>query len=188
MPAHDEFALDVIRRWPDVARVAAYNVLLAHGAPDQLDDQAVRWDGLGPWKRVVVCAEDDDDDPDDVVESVIDATIPDDALRVVGDIADDWHVNVEDDGEVSVRGPDLKTNALTLNVVYRMVHDGLTPEEARERRALQLAEMREGRPPDDVDELHFAADAPHGEPSTITPHVATPPVAAERRDEVGNSS
>jgi hypothetical protein len=188
MPAHDQFALDVIRRWPDVAREAAYNVLLAHGAPDQLDDGAVRWDGLGPWKRVVVCAEDDDDDPDDIVESVIDATIPDAARATVDEIAADWHVRIEDDGELSVRGPDLKTNVLTLNVVHCMVHDALTPEQGRERRALQLAEMREGHPPDDVDELHFAADAPHGEPTTITPHRADDAVAAPRHDEVGNSS
>ena len=51
-----EYALDVIRSWPDAAREAAYNVLVAHGAPDVLEDRAVRWDGLGPWKRVVVCA------------------------------------------------------------------------------------------------------------------------------------
>jgi hypothetical protein len=184
----DRFALDVIRHWPDVAREAAYNVLLAHGAPDHLDDGAVQWDGVGPWKRVVVCAEDDDDDPDDVVESVIDATIPDAARAAVDEIAPDWHVQVEDDGELSVRGPDLKTNALTLNVVHRMVHDGLTPEQARGRRAVQLAELRDGRPPDDIDELHFAADAPHGEPQTITPRRPADAVAARRHDEVGKSS
>ena len=188
MHEHDRFALDVVRSWPDVAREAAYNVLLAHGAPDHLDDGAVQWDGLGPWKRVVVCAEDDDDDPADVVESVIDTTIPESARDAVDEIAADWHVQVEDDGELSVRGPDLKTNVLTLNVVHCMVHDGLTPEQARERRVLQLAELRDGRPPDDVDELHFAADAPHGEPQTITPHPPTDAVAAVRRDEVGNSS
>ena len=87
-----------------------------------------------------------------------------------------------------MRGPDLKTNVLTLNVVHCMVHDGLTAEQARERRALQLAELREGHPPDDVDELHFAADAPHGEPSTITAHRPADTVAAERRHEVGSGS
>ncbi len=87
-----------------------------------------------------------------------------------------------------MRGPDLKTNVLTLNVVHCMVHDGLTAEQARERRALQLAELREGHPPDDIDELHFVADAPHGEPSTITPHRPTDAVAAQRHDELGNSS
>ena len=188
MPEQDRFALDVIRQWPDVAREAAYNVLLAHGAPDQLDDGAVQWDGLGPWKRVVVCARDDDGDPDDVVESVIDATIPDAARGAVDEVAADWHLHIEDDGELAVRGPDLKCNVLTLNVVHSMVHDGLSPEQARERRALQLAELRSGRPPDDVDELHFAADAPHGEPSTITPHRPADVVAAERRDEIGNTS
>ena len=188
MPEQHQFALDVIRRWPDVAREAAYNVLLAHGAPDRLDDAAVQWDGLGPWKRVVVCAEDDDDDPDDVVESVIDVTLPESVRAAVDEIAADWHVHVEDDGELAVRGPDLKTNVLTLNVVHCMVRDGLTPEQARERRALQLAEMREGRPPDDVDELHFAADAPHGEPQTMTPYTPASVVAAEHRDELGNSS
>jgi hypothetical protein len=188
MAEQDRFALDVIRQWPDVAREAAYNVLLAHGAPDHLDDDAVRWDDVGPWKRVVVCADDDDDDPSDVVESVIDATIPDSARDAVGEIASDWHVHVEDDGELAVRGPDLKTNVLTLNVVHCMVHDGLTPEQARERRALQLAELRDGHPPDDVDELHFVADAPHGEPQTITPHAPGDVVAAEHRDEVGNST
>ena len=134
-----------------------------------LDDDAVRWDGLGPWKRVVVCAEDDDDDPDDVVESVIDVTIPE---AVTGRRRRDrrrWHVHVEDDGELAVRGPDLKINAITLNVVHGMVHDGLTPAGPRASRPA-LADLRDGRPPDDADELHFAADAPHGEPSTITAH------------------
>lgn len=188
MAEQDKFALDVIRGWPDAAREAAYNVLLAHGAPDQLDAGAVQWDGLGPWKRVVVCAEDEDDDPDDVVESVIDVAIPESVRAAVDEIVADWHVHVEDDGELAVRGPDLKTNVLTLNVVHSIVHDGLTAEQARERRALQLAELREGRPPDDIDELHFAADAPHGEPQTITPHHSTDSVAAVRRDEVGNQS
>jgi hypothetical protein len=188
MPEQDRFALDVIRRWPDVARQAAYNVLLAHGAPDHLDDGAVQWDGVGPWKRVVVCAEDDDNDPDDVVESVIDATIPASAQDAVGEVAVDWHVHVEDDGELAVRGPDLKTNVLTMNIVHAIAHDGLTAEQARERRAMQLAELREGRPPDDIDELHFAADAPHGEPQTLTPHHQRGAVAAHRQDEVGNTS
>jgi hypothetical protein len=188
MAEQDRFALDVIRRWPGVAREAAYNVLLAHGAPDHLDDDAVRWDGVGCWKRVVVCAGAEDDDPDDVVESVIDATIPEEARDAVEEIAGDWHVHVEDDGELAVRGPDLKANVLTLNVVHCMVHDGLTPEQARERRALQLAELRDGRPPDDIDELHFAAEAPHGEPQTMTAHAQRDVVAAEYSDEVGNST
>ena len=160
----------------------------AHGAPDRLDDDAVRWDGVGPWKRVVVCAEDDDDDPDDVVESVIDATIPEAARDAIAEIAADWRVHVEDDGELAVRGPDLKINVLTLNVVHCMVHDGLTPEQARERRARQLAELRDGRPPADVDELHFAADAPHGEPQTITPHHSVDVVAGDIAIEVGKKS
>ena len=75
-PQGRPFALDVIRPWPDVAREAAYQVILVHGPPDVVDERSLRWDGLGPWKRVVVCADDGDDDPDDVIESVIDATIP----------------------------------------------------------------------------------------------------------------
>jgi hypothetical protein len=107
---------------------------------------------------------------------------------VVDEVAEEWHVHMEDDGELAVRGPDLKCNVLTLNVVHSMIHDGLTAEQARERRALQLTELRAGHPPDDVDELHFAADAPHGEPSTITPHRPADTVAAERRDDVDNTS
>src|SRR3954463_12072461 len=93
-------ALDVIRHWPDVAREAGLQVLQAHGAPDELDDGWLQWDQLGPWKRVVVCADDDDDDECDVVESVVDARIADDRHAA---IADEWHVRVEDDGEIAVR-------------------------------------------------------------------------------------
>jgi hypothetical protein len=188
MPAPHEFALDVIRSWPDVAREAAYRVLLGHGAPDQLADGSLRWDGLGPWKRVVVCATDDDDDPDDVVESVIEATIPDTRRAAVDEVADEFHVAIEVDGEISVRGPDLKANALTLNIVHDIVVDGLAPERARERRALELAELRRGHAPADVDELHLVDDAPHGEPSTIRSHTDHRPVDGTRHDELGNSS
>ncbi len=169
MSAPHAFALDVIRSWPDVAREAAYNVVLAHGAPDELDEHALRWDGLGPWKRVVVCAADDHDVSGDVVESVVDATVPDDCRATIDEVAGEFHIAVEDDGELSVRGPDLKTNVLTLNVVHAMVAEGLTPDAARERLDQQLTALRRGHPPADAGELHFAADAPHGEPRTITP-------------------
>jgi hypothetical protein len=160
------YALDVIRHWPDAAREAAYGVLVAHGAPEPIGDDGLCWGHLGPWKRVVVCAV---DDADVVVESVIDAEIPEGRRAAVDDVAADFHIAVEDDGELSVRGPDLKTNALTLNIVHAVAYDGLSPEQARARRDRQLAELREGHPPDDVEELHFADDAPHGEPRTITP-------------------
>ena len=163
------------RRHPPVARRRpGGGVQRAAGArrARPLDDDAVRWDGLGPWKRVVVCADgrrrrsrrrrrigDRRHDPRRRRRAAVD------------EIAADWHVHVEDDGELSVRGPDLKTNVADAQRRARAWSTtALTPEQARERRALQLAELREGRPPDDVDELHFAADAPHGEPSTITPH------------------
>jgi hypothetical protein len=164
------YALDVIRHWPDAAREAAYGVLLAHGAPDPVDPGALRWEHLRPWKRVVVCAV---DEPEEVVESVIDAEVPQDRRAAVDAVAGDFHITVEDDGELSVRGPDLKTNVLTLNVVHAIVYDGLSPDDARARRDDQLAALREGHPPDDAEELHFADDAAPGEPRTITPR--TPP-------------
>jgi hypothetical protein len=163
-PRGRPFALDVIRPWPDVAREAAYQVILVHGPPDDLDEQALRWDHLGPWKRVVVCADDGDDDPDDVIESVVEVAIPDERRADVEAIAAEFRVTVEADGEVAVRGPDLHVNAITLNVVHAMVTGELTVQDARERRSRDLADLRDGHPPADADELHFAADAPHGEP------------------------
>jgi hypothetical protein len=166
-PQGRPFALDVIRAWPDVARAAAYTVILVHGPPDDLDEHALRWDHLGPWKRVVVCADDGDDDPDDVIESVIDVTIPADRRPALDEVAAEFRVVVEDDGELSVRGPDLHVNAITLNVVHEMIVHGMRAQQARERRSRDLADLRDGHPPADADELHFADDAPHGEPRTI---------------------
>lgn len=167
-PRRQPFALDVIRPWPEVARRAAHQVILVHGPPDELDDQALRWDHLGPWKRVVVCADDGDDDPDDVIESVIDVDIPAARRAEVDAVAAEFRVTVEADGELAVRGPDLHVNAITLNVVHAMVTEGLTPQEARERRSRDLAGLRDGHPPADADELHFADDAPHGEPRPLS--------------------
>jgi hypothetical protein len=166
-PQGRPFALDVIRSWPDVAREAAYQVILVHGSPDDLDEHSMRWEHLGPWKRVVVCADDGDDDPDDVIESVIDATIPDACRDALDEVAAEFRIAIEGDGELSVTGPDLHVNAITLNVVHDMVTTGLRPQEARERRARDLADLREGHPPADADELHFADDAPHGEPRSL---------------------
>ena len=166
-PEGRPFALDVIRPWPDVAREAAYQVILVHGPPDELEEQSVRWNGLGPWKRVTVCADDGDDDPDDVIESVIDVTIPEARRADVDAVAAEFRVTIEDDGELAVSGPDLHVNAITLNVVHDMVEHGLAPQPARERRARDLADLRDGHPPADADELHFADDAPHGEPRTV---------------------
>jgi hypothetical protein len=163
-PRGRPFALDVIRSWPDVAREAAYQVLLVHGPPDSLDDHSLRWNDLGPWKRVVVCADDGDDDPDDVIESVVDATVPADRRADIDDVAVEFRVTLERDGEISVRGPDLHANAITLNVVHDIATRGLRPLAAREKRSRDLADLRDGHPPADADELHFADDAPHGEP------------------------
>ena len=166
-PRGRPFALDVIRPWPDVAREAAYQVILVHGPPDELDEHALRWDGLGPWKRVVVCADDGDDDPEDVIESVVEVAIPDARRPDVEAIAAEFRVTIEADGELAVRGPDLHVNAITLNVVHAMVTGELTPQTARERRSRDLAALRDGHPPADADELHFVADAPHGEPRPV---------------------
>ncbi len=184
-PRGRPFALDVIRPWPEVAREAAYQVILVHGPPDDLDEHALRWDDLGPWKRVVVCADDGDDDPEDVIESVIDVAIPDERRADVAAIAAEFRVTAEADGELAVRGPDLHVNAITLNVVHAIVTGEITPQEARERRSRDLADLRDGHPPADADELHFAADAPHGEPRPVgsddgieasaAPDAGTPP-------------
>ena len=166
-PRGRPFALDVIRPWPEVAREAAYQVILVHGPPDELDDHSLSWDHLGPWKRVVVCADDGDEDPDDVIESVIEVAIPDERRGAVEEVATEFRVTMEEDGELAVRGPDLHVNAITLNVVHAMVVAGLAPQAARERRSRDLADLRDGHPPADADELHFADDAPHGEPRPV---------------------
>src|SRR5688500_16768935 len=119
-PEGRPFALDVIRPWPDVAREAAYQVILVHGPPDELDEHSVRWNGLGPWKRVTVCADDGDADPDDVIESVIDVAIPAARRADVDAVATEFRVTIEDDGELAVSGPDLHVNAITLNIVHDM--------------------------------------------------------------------
>jgi len=161
------FALDVIRPWPAAAREAAYQVILVHGPPHELDDRSLRWEHLGPWKRVVVCADDGDDDPDDVIQSVIDASIPDACRPALDEVSAEFRITIDDDGELSVTGPDLHVNAITLNVVHDMVTSGLPPQAARERWARDLADLRDGHPPADADELHFADDAPHGEPRSL---------------------
>jgi hypothetical protein len=168
-PQGRPFALDVIRPWPEVARQAAYQVILVHGPPDSLDEHSLRWDHLGPWKRVVVCADDGDGDPNDVIESVIDIpeSLPAGRRDAIEEVAAEFRVTIEDDAEIAVCGPDLHVNAITLNVVHAMVVDGLAPQDARERRSRDLAALRDGHPPADADELHFADDAPHGEPRTV---------------------
>lgn len=166
-PQGRPFALDVIRPWPAGARAAAYQVILVHGPPDDLDDHSLRWDHLGPWKRVVVCADDGDGDLQDVIESVIDVSLAPARRAAVEEVATEFRVTLEDDGEIAVSGPDLHSNAITLNVVHAMAVDGLAPQDARERRSRDLANLRDGRPPTDADLLHFAGDAPHGEPRTI---------------------
>jgi hypothetical protein len=167
-PQGRPFALDVIRPWPDVAREAAYQVILVHGPPDELDEHSLRWDHLGPWKRVVVCADDGDRDPNDVIESVIDVPIPPARRAAIEEVAAEFRIRIDDDdGEIAVSGPDLHANAITLNVVHAMVVVGLAPQEARERRSRDLAALRDGRAPADADELHFADDAPHGEPRAV---------------------
>jgi hypothetical protein len=165
-PQGRPFALDVIRAWPEPARRAAYQVLLVHGTPDHLDERSLRWDDLGPWKRVVVCADDGDDDPQDVIESVIEASVPADHRDAFDEVAAEFRVTI-DGAELTVCGPDLHANAITLNVVHAMIVDGLAPQEARERRSRDLAGLRDGHPPADADELHFADDAPHGEPRPV---------------------
>jgi len=154
----------VIRPWPQMAREAAYQVILVHGPPDELDEHSLRWEHLGPWKRVVVCADDGDGDAEDVIESVIDASIPERCRAAVDEVATEFRLVIHDDGELRVSGPDLHVNAITLNVVHEMVTSGLPPQAARERWARDLADLRDGHPPADADELHFADDAPHGEP------------------------
>jgi hypothetical protein len=160
------FALDVIRPWPDIARRAAYQVLHVHGPPHELDQRSLRWDRLGPWKRVVVCADDGDQDRHDVVEAIIEATVPDERRGALDEVAAEFRVTVGD-GELTVHGPDLHANAVTLNVVHSLVVEGLDPQAARERRFRDLAALRDGRAPADADRLHFADDAPHGEPRTV---------------------
>lgn len=161
------FALDVIRPWPPKARAAAYEVLRVHGTPDHLEERALRWDELGPWKRVVVCADDGDQDVDDVVESVIDGEVPADRRADVEAVVAEFRITIEDDGEIAIVGPDLHCNAITLNVLHALLTRGLRPDEARAQRSADLAALRAGNPPPDAHELHLADDAPHGEPRSF---------------------
>lgn len=173
-PEHPPFALDVIRPWPPTARSAAYEVLRVHGAPDRVEERSLRWDHLGPWKRVVVCADDGSKYTDECVESVIDGVVPEDRRAVVDAVAVEFRITVEDDGEIAVRGPDLHCNAITLNVLYALITEGLRPDDARARRSGDLAAMRAGTPPPDADELHLVDDAPHREPRSFGNGSAAP--------------
>jgi hypothetical protein len=167
------YALDVIRSWPDRAREAAYQVIRVHRSPDELEPGSLCWRGIGPWKRVVVRAHDGNEDPDDAVEAVIDAVVPAERHRDVVAVAAEFRVRMEDDGELSVRGRDLPSNVVTLNVLHSLVEGALSVEEAREQRSRHLADLRDGRPPADIQTLRLANDAPCGEPRPVGARAAS---------------
>lgn len=159
------YALDVIRHWPRVAREAAYHVILVHRQPHVVEPDMLEWHGIGPWKRVTVAA--DAEDPDDVVEAVIEAIVPADRRGDVAAVAAEFRVHVGSGDELAVRGRDLAGNVITLNILHELVEGTLTPDDARDRRALDMADLRAGRPPVTAETCRFADDAPHGEPRTV---------------------
>jgi hypothetical protein len=69
-----------------------------------------------------------------------------------------------DDEEIAVRGRDLASNVITLNVLHALVEGELSIDEARERLAGHLGDLRDGRQPPGAESLRFANDAPCGEP------------------------
>ena len=164
-PVVKPYALDVIRHWPPVAREAAYHVILVHRQPHVVEPDVLEWHAIGPWKRVTVTA--DAKDADDVVEAVIEATVPTDRRGDLEAVAEEFRVRVGSGDELAVRGRDLAGNVITLNIVHELVEGTLTPEEARDRRALDMADLRAGRPPVTAETCRFADDAPHGEPRTV---------------------
>jgi hypothetical protein len=170
-PERPRYALDVIRSWPDVARQAAHQVLMVHRAPSVVEDDSLCWTGIGPWKRVLVRAGSSGADPDvvleSVIESVVEAEIPADRRADVATVASEFRVDVEDDGEIVVRGRDLASNVITLNVLHALVDRELSVDAARERRAVDLAALRAGRPSPGAETLRFAGDAPCGEPRLL---------------------
>ena len=119
-------ALDVVRHWPPNARDAAQRVLSTHGEPDDVAPDAVIWRQASPWQRVTVRR---DERPGTIVEAAIEHHLQrrDDSSFV--QLLTDLHVTA-DEATVSVRGPDLLANVLTLNSIHAAIEGELDPDEA----------------------------------------------------------
>lgn len=149
---------DIIKDWPDQSREAAQLVIDTYGEPHEATPTLLTWFHVGPWKRMHASRTFHDHDfptPHiDSVESVIDYSVPPDKFTPLAWF-DGSVVAARTTGEVSARCHDEQANLLALNLMYDIVQELRTPEEAREHYAKEFLDVRRNRPAPYMERLRF---------------------------------
>ena len=151
-------ATDVLERWPEESREAAQLVLDAYGEPHEINDSALTWYAVGPWKRIVATKVFYDHlfpaPHIDSVESFIDYRVPVEKFSELAEF--DGSVIVERTaGEVSARCHDEQANCLALNLMHDIVTGTKSPQAAREYYAKEFADYRRKKPTPYMEGLRF---------------------------------
>lgn len=159
---------EILAGWPELAREAAQLVVDAYGEPQEATESELRWNNVGPWKRIVAQRatwEHDFPAPHhDSVESVIDLQVPVDKISPLA--AFDGSVMVErTTGELSARCHDEQANTLALNLAFEIATGARNVADARAYYAKEFLDARRKRPTPYMDRLRFQpSDSPMGDP------------------------
>jgi hypothetical protein len=160
--------------WSDTAKGAARALSQTYGEPDATTSDALSWTSRGPWKRMVVHREEVKHafptPHSDVVEQVLDLKVPVDKIALVAQF-DGSLVVARTSGEVTVWGPDERSNFGLINLTMDLVTGAKTPDQARQAYADATAQAAGGQRPAIFEKLQFPAPSgDQGDPDTaVTP-------------------
>jgi hypothetical protein len=133
--------------WSEEAREPAGPVLEKYGNPHEISSSVLIWNGVGPWKRLVVYRDVDEHNfpaPHlDSVESFIQHTVPTERVSALAEF-DGSVVFNRTRGELSARCHDEEANCLALNLAIDIVEGRKTVDVARQYYGHEFLAYRQG--------------------------------------------
>ena len=150
---------DMIRAWPKKPRAVARRMLEKHGSPHGVTHDMVVWKNAGQWLRTVVyrrpVVHEFPYRHQDCLQQSIRYQIPaeriDDIVRFSGSIIYDRTAGI-----LSSRCNSEAMNTLAINLVHRIIDDGMSVEQAREEFEEIGSALRKGERPLMTRSLRFA--------------------------------
>jgi predicted outer membrane protein len=165
-------ARTIIEKWPAKPRIAALRMIDKYGAPREATSTKLVWKQTGPWKRIVISAE---ESPHyfpqmhtDFLTQVIDYRVPpekiDEISRMNGSVVVD-----RTRGEMSVLCDKEEISFISLNLAHDLITGRRNVSSARDALEDAALEVSLGKKPVLAAGLHFAAPkGPAPDPDEVT--------------------
>lgn len=133
--AQDNNMMPDIKSWPEASQMAAKEMMNKYGKPNESTPHMLVWHNNGPWKKTIIFNMETKHlfpiDHMDVMEQIIDHSVPTDKLTALGEY--DGSVTVyRTDGEISAKCDSEGANFLAINLAHDVLTGKKTVQAARD--------------------------------------------------------